>query len=74
MCECKLLGIYINDQLNWDTHVAHLLAKANKCMFIIIQAKQFQFSPQTIVTLYQWFIRTSLEYAAPVWHPGLTQR
>ena len=24
-------------------------------------------------TLYSWFIRTSLEYAAPVWHPGLTQ-
>ena len=43
-------------------------------MFIIIQAKKFHFTIKTIITLYQWVIRTSLEYAAPVWHPGLTQR
>ena len=43
-------------------------------MFIIIQAKKFGFSQKTMITLYQWFIRTSMEYAAPVWHPGLTQR
>ena len=23
-------------------------------------------------TLYLWYIRTGLEYAAPVWHPGIT--
>ena len=72
--ECKLLGVYINNGLNWNSHVTHLLAKASKCLFVIIQAKKFQFSTHTIITLYQWFIRTSLEYAAPVWHPGLTQR
>ena len=36
--ECKLLGVYLNDRLNWNTHVVHLLVKANKCLFIIIQA------------------------------------
>ena len=25
-------------------------------------------------TLYTWFIRTSLEYATPVWHPGISTK
>ena len=54
--------------------MTHLLEKANKCLFVILQTKKFHFSHETLITLYQWFIRTSLEYAAPVWHPGLTQR
>ena len=31
-------------------------------------------SLETMFTLYTWFIRTSLEYAAPVWHPGLSSQ
>ena len=26
-----------------------------------------------MLTLYQWYVRTTLEYASPVWHPGLTE-
>lgn len=26
-----------------------------------------------MLTMYVWFSSTSLEYAAPVWHSGLTQ-
>ena len=36
------------------------------------RARQFGFSLSSSLTLYQWYIRTGLEYAAPVWHPGLT--
>ena len=36
------------------------------------RGKQFGFSIKTLFTLYVWFIRTSLEYAVPVWHPNLT--
>ena len=70
--QCKLLGVHINSELNWDTHVAEIIAKANRCIFILITAKQFQFSLNSLKTLYIWYIRTSLEYAAPVWHSGLT--
>ena len=41
-------------------------------MFILYRAKQFNFKRETLFTLYTWFVRTSLEYAAPVWHSGLT--
>ena len=43
-------------------------------MFIIYRGKQFGFSIRTLFTLYVWFIRTSLEYAVPVWHPNLTAK
>ena len=40
----------------------------------MIKAKKFKFSFTTLVTLYSWYVRTALEYAAPVWHPGLTEQ
>ena len=42
-------------------------------MFVLIRAKKFQFSLRTMCTLYIWYIRTVLEYAAQVWHADLTQ-
>ena len=72
--ECKLLGVHLNSGLNWKTHVDKMLKKANKTIFILIRAKKFQFSLPSLVMLYEWYIRTALEYAAPVWHPGLTEQ
>ena len=70
--QCKLLGVHLNSGLNWNTHVAEITSKANRCIFILITARRFQFSLKSLVTLYIWYVRTALEYAAPVWHPGLT--
>ncbi|XP_042875153.1 uncharacterized protein LOC122255263 [Penaeus japonicus] len=70
---CKLLGIHINSQLNWDDHIDYIISKASRNLFILYRAKQFNLNQTVIFTLYSWFIRTILEYAAPVWHPGLTQ-
>ena len=72
--EAKLLGVYLNGQLTWDTHIDHLVAKANRSIFILFRARKFGFNIQSLHTLYQWYIRTGLEYAAPVWHSSLTQR
>lgn len=72
--EVKLLGVKINSSLNWNSHIDHILKKARKCFFILYRARQFRFSPVTMFTLYTWFIRTSLEYAVPVWHPGITAK
>ena len=32
------------------------------------------FSSQELVTIYKGYMRPVLEYAAPLWHPGLTQK
>ena len=70
---CKLLGVQLNSQLNWNDHVVYITKKANRSMFILYRAKKFGFSFESMITLYVWFLRTVLEYACPVWHPGLNQ-
>ena len=70
--ECKLLGVYLNNEMTWHTHVDHILTRARKCFFVLYRASQFSFCRTTLLMLYHWFVRTALEYAAPVWHPGLT--
>ena len=72
--EVKLLGVYLNTQVDWSTHVTYIITKANRMIFILYRARQFGFSIATMLTLYQWYIRTGLEYAAPVWHAGLTEQ
>ena len=64
--ECKLLGVHITNNMNWNKHVNEIISKAMKCIFILIHARKFQFSTRTLLTLYIWYIRTTLEYAAPV--------
>ena len=71
--ECKLLGVYLNTSLNWNTHVDRIVKKASNSVFILLKAKKFQVAMSTLVTLYLWYVRTPLEYAAPVWHPGLSE-
>ena len=70
---CKLLGVQLNSDLNWNDHVVYITKKSNRSMFIIYRAKKFGFSIEAMMTLYVWFLRTVLEYACPVWHPGLNQ-
>ena len=72
--EAKLLGVHITDSMDWQKHVDQITSKASKCIFILIHARKFQFSIKTLLTLYVWFVRTTLEYACPVWHPGLTNQ
>ena len=70
---CKLLGVYLDCTLSWNTHITKIVSKANKNIFILHRAKKFRFSTKSLLTLYTWFVRTGLEYAAPVWHSSLTQ-
>ena len=51
-----------------------MVNRAKRCMFIVIRARRFGFCTKTMQTLYQWYIRTGLDYAAPVWHSSLTNR
>ena len=69
-----LLWVYLNSLFTWDTHVQHMVNRAKRCMFIVIRARRFGFCTKTMQTLYQWYIRTGLDYAAPVWHSSLTNR
>ena len=70
---CKLLGVYIDSDMSWNTHINKIVSKACQCIFILHRAKKFRFTTKSLLTLYTWYIRTGIEYAAPVWHSALTQ-
>ena len=69
-----LLGVTISPPLNWDTHVKKIVSKANTKRYSLVVQRRAGTSLEQLVKFYTTFIRPGLEYAAPVWHPGLSQQ
>ena len=49
-----------------------MLKKANSRLYLLKLLKHFNLPTDDLVTIYSGFVRPTVEYAAPVWHPGLT--
>jgi len=72
--EFKLLGVIITADLSWDSHVAYMLRKVAKRMYCINYLVRAGLPTSDILCVYCSIIRSVLEYACPVWHPGLTKK
>ena len=70
----KLLGIYINCDLSWSSHIDYVVAKASKRIFVITQLIRAGVDKSDIVNVYSAIIRSVVEYACPVWHCGITKK
>ncbi len=68
----KVVRLVMNSNLTWQDHVDHIVKKASKLFFMLFKARSFGATQQQLVQLYCQRIRPVLEYACPVWHPGLT--
>ena len=68
----KILGVNISDDLRWSVHVAEILKKANGRLYMLTLLKRFDLPHDDLVTIFTGFVRPLAEYAAPVWHCGLT--
>ncbi|KAI8503577.1 hypothetical protein Bbelb_185480 [Branchiostoma belcheri] len=64
----------IQSDLKWNTHVTHMIKQGSKRLFLLRRLKQFSLPIDDMVVVYTTYIRPVLEYAAPVWSPGLTER
>ena len=71
--ECKLLGVYLNDKLNWDTHIDHVYKKACQRIHFIGCLKRTRMTSKDLVKVYTSLVRPIAEYACQVWHAGLTK-
>ena len=69
----KLLGVYITKDLKWSTNTSEICTKVNKKFFILSKLKQFGFQREELVHAWITNIRPLTEYAAPLWHSGLTK-
>lgn len=69
----KLLGVYINNKLNWDDHVAYITSKAASRLNYLRKLKSLGFQKDELLISYCSFVRSILEFNSTVWGPGLTK-
>ena len=68
----KLLGVIIANDLSWRENTDYICSKVNKKIFIISKLKQFGFQTKELINAWTTILRPNAEYAAPLWHSGLT--
>jgi hypothetical protein len=71
-CE-KDIGIFIDDELKFDTHINHIVNKANRIL-AICKRTFASINIDTFRLLYKGLIRPQLEYASSVWSPHLIRQ
>jgi hypothetical protein len=70
----KILGIWLQEDLKWDTQIDHMCKNANKRLFMLRTLKRFGFNTSELVTVYRGYIRPLLEYSDVIWHSALTTK
>ena len=68
----KLLGVTISANLKWNEHVSDLCKRGFVKIWMLRRLKKIGATKEILLDLYYKHIRSILEYAAPVWHPGLS--
>ncbi|KAI8479873.1 Beta-1,4-galactosyltransferase 3 [Branchiostoma belcheri] len=69
----RCLGVTFQADLKWDAHVKETTKKGNQRLYLLCRLRQFNPPVEDLLTTYTCFVRPVLEYAAPLWHPGLTK-
>ena len=69
----KVLGVVINDKLDWSDHVSYITAKANKRVYFLCLLLRAGIPKLEVLEVYYSLVRSVLEYAAEVWHGRLTK-
>ena len=70
--EAKLLGVKINNKLNWDSNTDFLVKKANARLRRLHKLVSFDVPLEDLKTIYILYIRSHLEQSCQVWHSSLT--
>ena len=71
--ETRLLGVIISSNLSWQTHVDDIRRRATSKLWIIVRFKALGGTTEQLLNVFQSRIRSTLEFACPVFHSGLTK-
>ena len=64
----KLLGVHIQQDLKWDTHINTILQQANSRFHMMRALKGHGLPIEDLITVHKGYLRPLLEYAVPVWN------
>ncbi|KAI8511319.1 hypothetical protein Bbelb_104190 [Branchiostoma belcheri] len=70
----KILGLRLQSDLRWNEQVNHMSANAARKLFILKRLRKFNLSQNELLIIYTAYIRPLMEYAVPVWSPGLSKQ
>ena len=70
--ETKLLGVIVNDKLDWSANTSFLVKRANSRMRLLHKLVDFCVPQGDLVTIYILYVRSILEQSCQVWHSSLT--
>ena len=62
----KVVGLTFQGNLSWALHVTHVYKKGRRALGIVRRARHV-LSKQTIAVLYKSHVRSTMEYACPIW-------
>ena len=68
----KLLGVTLSSNLSWQEHVSTITKNATKKLWVLVRFKGLGGSQSQLLKVYQTRVRSTLEFAAPVFYGGLT--
>ena len=73
--EYKFLGVIIDNQLRFNSHVAKTVAKCKRRNNLLrcLAGKDWGQSMESQKMLYVTYIRSALEYASPSWYPWISE-
>ena len=72
--EKTILGVKISEDLKWKSNTNFIVSKARGKMWMLRRLLHFNLSSFELFDVYTKEVRSILEYAVPVWHPGLTRK
>ncbi|KXJ08826.1 putative RNA-directed DNA polymerase from transposon X-element [Exaiptasia diaphana] len=70
--EFKLLGVIVQDDLKWNSHISYIVSKASKRIHLVRECRKAHLPVEVGLTTYTTKIRTLLDYACSIWG-GLPQ-
>ena len=71
--DTKLLGVTLSSDLSWSGHVDDITKRATSKLWVLVRFKSLGGSTEQLLKVYQTRVRSTLEFAAPVFHGGLTK-
>ena len=64
--EIAFLGVFIDEHLTWQAHIANVSKKVSKSIGVIYKSR-FCLSSSSLLTLYCWLVYPYLVYCVSVW-------
>ena len=69
--ETKLLGLTISSNLTWIADITEVIKRAAKRLYFLIQLKRACVSQNNLCLFYVTYVRSVIDYPAPVFHYSL---